>query len=183
MRFILPLLVLVPVALVMGHAHTGGPTAVFLASALSLVPLAGLLGLGDGLATVLIVSHALYILFSLPQGSPETESREHGGTPTIRLPTASGLMAATTIGIIVMSELLVGAVQLVADQWGLSEMFIGVMLVLLVGTIAEHIVAVQCKSPIRTRWISASASRLGLACRSRCSSRRYSCESACSWIT
>ena len=42
-----------------------------------------------------------------------------------------------------MSELLVGAVEPVAEQWGLSEFFIGIMLVPLVGNIAEHIVAVQ----------------------------------------
>jgi Ca2+:H+ antiporter len=61
----------------------------------------------------------------------------------MKLPIALGLMAATTIGIVFMSELLVGAVEPVAEQWGLSELFIGVMLVPLVGNIAEHIVAVQ----------------------------------------
>ena len=61
----------------------------------------------------------------------------------MKLPVALGLMAATTIGIVFMSELLVGAVEPVAEQWGLSELFIGVMLVPLVGNIAEHIVAVQ----------------------------------------
>ena len=44
MRFILPMLALVPVALVLEYGHIGGATAVFLASALSLIPLAGLLG-------------------------------------------------------------------------------------------------------------------------------------------
>src|SRR5918997_1433622 len=44
MKYILPLLVLVPIALVLEYAHIGGPTAVFAASALSLIPLAGLLG-------------------------------------------------------------------------------------------------------------------------------------------
>ena len=61
----------------------------------------------------------------------------------MKLPMALGLMAVTTIGIIFMSELLVGAVEPVAEQWGLSELFIGVMLVPFVGNIAEHIVAVQ----------------------------------------
>src|SRR4051794_15755519 len=44
MRFILPMLVLVPVALILEFTHIGGPTVIFLASALSLIPLAGLLG-------------------------------------------------------------------------------------------------------------------------------------------
>ena len=61
----------------------------------------------------------------------------------MKLPMALGLMAPTTIGIVFMSELLVGAIEPVAEQWGLSEFFIGVMLVPLVGNIAEHIVAVQ----------------------------------------
>ena len=259
MKFILPLLVLVPIAFILEFAHIGGPTAVFAASALSLIPLAGLLGrateeaavytgpkigallnatlgnaaeliitiialraglvdlvkasiagsiignilvvlglslllgglkngtqffdakaagtnatmmalavvsltipavfalgplevrpseqnisfLSDGLALVLIVVYALYILFSLRQESPEADLRSEHGPPSMRLPVALGLMAVTTIGIVFMSELLVGAVEPVAEQWGLSELFIGVLLVPLVGNIAEHIVAVQ----------------------------------------
>ena len=42
-----------------------------------------------------------------------------------------------------MSEVLVGALEPTAEDWGLSELFIGVMLVPIVGNIAEHIVAVQ----------------------------------------
>src|SRR4051794_38996532 len=44
MRFLLPMLVLFPVAIYLEFAHVGGPTAVFIASALALIPLAGLLG-------------------------------------------------------------------------------------------------------------------------------------------
>jgi Ca2+:H+ antiporter len=92
---------------------------------------------------VLIVVYGLYILFSLRQTTPQQEAFEHSGTPTMRLPVALGLMAATTIGVVLMSEVLVGAIEPVAEQWGLSELFIGVMLIPLVGNIAEHIVAVQ----------------------------------------
>ena len=42
MKYILPLSVLVPIAFVLEFGHIGGPTAVFAASALSLIPLAGL---------------------------------------------------------------------------------------------------------------------------------------------
>ena len=44
MKYILPLLALVPIALALEFAHIGGPTAVFADSALSLIRLAGLLG-------------------------------------------------------------------------------------------------------------------------------------------
>jgi Ca2+:H+ antiporter len=42
-----------------------------------------------------------------------------------------------------MSEILVGALEPTAEAWGMSELFVGVMLVPLVGNIAEHLVAVQ----------------------------------------
>ncbi len=259
MKFFLPMLLLVPIALFLEYSHTGGPTAVFAASALALIPLAGVLGrateeaavytgpkigallnatlgnaaeliitiialqaglidvvkasiagsiignilvvlglslflgglkngtqyfdaktagtnatmmalavvalsipavfalgpaemrpsgqsiafLSDGLAIVLIILYALYIFFSLRQTSPEAETRAHHEAPTMKLPIALGLMAASTIGVVFMSEVLVGTIEPVAEQWGLSALFIGVMLIPLVGNIAEHIVAVQ----------------------------------------
>lgn len=42
-----------------------------------------------------------------------------------------------------MSEILVGALEPTAADWGMTELFVGVMLVPLVGNIAEHLVAVQ----------------------------------------
>ena len=61
----------------------------------------------------------------------------------MKLSVALGLMAVTTIGIVFISEFLVGAVEPEAKQWGFFELFMGIMLVPLVGNIAEHIVAVQ----------------------------------------
>jgi Ca2+:H+ antiporter len=60
----------------------------------------------------------------------------------MRLRNALGLLVAATLAIVLMSEVLVGAIEPTAESWGLSEMFIGVMLVPLVGNIAEHLVAV-----------------------------------------
>ncbi|HET7094064.1 MAG TPA: calcium/proton exchanger [Thermomicrobiales bacterium] len=99
--------------------------------------------ISDGLAVVLIVLYALYLLYSLrggePGGPPEPE--HHGAK--MKLPTALAILAGSTILIVFMSEFLVGAVEPTAEAWGLSELFIGVMLVPLVGNVAEHIVAVQ----------------------------------------
>jgi Ca2+:H+ antiporter len=258
-RILLPFLLLVPIAIYLEFSHIGGPTAVFVASALALVPLAGLLGrateeaaiytgpkigallnatlgnaaeliitiialrdglvnvvkasiagsiignilivlglsvllgglkngtqyfdpktagtnatmmglsvvaltipaafalgpadmrpsaedisfLSDGMAIVLLLVYALYIAFSLRQESPEAQSRAQRGSQTMKLPVAMGLMALSTIGVVAMSEVLVGSIEPVAEEWALSELFIGVMLIPLVGNIAEHIVAVQ----------------------------------------
>lgn len=61
----------------------------------------------------------------------------------MRLGTAIALLLASTVAIVFMSEILVGAIEPTAEQWGLSELFVGVILVPVVGNIAEHLVAVQ----------------------------------------
>jgi Ca2+:H+ antiporter len=50
---------------------------------------------------------------------------------------------AATLGVVVMSEVLVGNIEPVVASWGVSELFLGVILVPIIGNVAEHIVAVQ----------------------------------------
>ncbi len=100
--------------------------------------------LSDGVAIVLIVLYGLYLLYSLRQSSPgEQLQSDDTEQPSMKLPVAIGLMAAATLTIVFMSELLVGALEPTAEDWGLTDLFIGVMLVPLVGNVAEHFVAVQ----------------------------------------
>jgi len=100
--------------------------------------------LSDGVAIVLIVVYALYLFFSLREQSPaEVEQAHESHTPSIRLPIALGILVVSTIAIVFMSEILVGALEPTAEDWGLSALFVGVMLIPLVGNIAEHLVAVQ----------------------------------------
>ena len=98
--------------------------------------------LSDGMAVVLIVIYVLYLVYTLraPSEAPATGG-DHA--PGMKLPVAIGLLAAATVAIVVMSEVLVGAIEPTAAEWGLTELFIGVMLVPLIGNIAEHLVAVQ----------------------------------------
>ncbi len=99
--------------------------------------------LSDGMAIVLIVMYALYILFTLRDKSgPAAEIHETDST-TMKLPIAIALLTGSTLAIVVMSEVLVGAIEPTAESWGLTELFIGVMLIPIVGNIAEHFVAVQ----------------------------------------
>jgi Ca2+:H+ antiporter len=112
--------------------------------------------LSDGTAIVLIVLYGCYLAYTIfltpdpgrgskgdhsepMQELAEGEAHEGG----MKLPLALGLLAGSTIAIVFMSELLVGAIEPTAEEWGLSELFVGVMLVPLVGNIAEHLVAVQ----------------------------------------
>jgi Ca2+:H+ antiporter len=53
------------------------------------------------------------------------------------------IMAGAVVGLAIMSEFLVGTLDAVGATFGLSEFFIGIILVPLIGNVAEHLVAVQ----------------------------------------
>ncbi len=56
---------------------------------------------------------------------------------------AIGLLTAATIGVAAMSELFVNNVEPVIRSWGVTELFLGVILVPIVGNAAEQYVAIQ----------------------------------------
>ena len=106
--------------------------------------------LSDGTAIVLIIMYAFYLLYTIfrrngggAAPAPAAEEDHAGEGGGMKLPVALGLLVGSTIAIVFMSELLVGAIEPTAEEWGLSELFVGVMLVPLVGNVAEHLVAVQ----------------------------------------
>lgn len=105
-----------------------------------------------GVAVVLIVLYVLSLVFTFRQ--PERGVGGHTGvqdrTPDGEvhkakwsIPVAIGVLAASTLGIVFLSEFLVGTVEPFAEALGLSEFFIGIIIIPLVGNVAEHIVAVQ----------------------------------------
>ena len=55
---------------------------------------------------------------------------------------AFALLVVSTIGIALLSDLLVEALEPVADRLGLTQVFMGVVLVAVVGTAAEHSMAI-----------------------------------------
>jgi Ca2+:H+ antiporter len=55
---------------------------------------------------------------------------------------ALAILALATIGVVWLSEMLVAQVEPVVEAWGVSEFFLGVILVPLIGNVAEHMVAV-----------------------------------------
>lgn len=99
--------------------------------------------LSDGVAVVLIVTYVLYLVYTLLGRSPEEAEQESHSPAGMPLRLALALLAGSTVAIVVMSEVLVGAIEPTAEDWGMTELFVGVMLVPLVGNIAEHLVAVQ----------------------------------------
>lgn len=132
------LLALAVVALVIPSlfSHYIGPERSVKVEALSL-----------GVAGVMIVLYVLGLAFSFrlqhgPLAAPLSEAK----------PTAHRrwnwrisllILAISTVGVAWLSELLVGAVEPVVAGLGVSEFFLGIVLIPLIGNVAEHLVAVQ----------------------------------------
>jgi Ca2+:H+ antiporter len=98
-----------------------------------------------GVAIVLLLSYAAGLWFSLkthravfnPFSEEEGEEAHHW--PVRR---AAIYLALSAVAVGVMSEVLVGSISEASDDIGLSEFFVGVFIVAIVGNAAEHWVAV-----------------------------------------
>ncbi len=99
-----------------------------------------------GVAAIMIILYILGIVYSLKSsGAPIAVTQETAShtKPAYKVSTAIIILGAATLGVVLLSELLVGAVESVVSQFGLSEFFIGIILIPIVGNVAEHLVAVQ----------------------------------------
>jgi Ca2+:H+ antiporter len=99
----------------------------------------------EGIALVVIVLYALSVIYTLrdPQARLGYIGEDETSESTVNMRRAIILLALATLGIVLMSETLVGTVEPVAQGLGLSEFFIGIIIVPLIGNVAEHVVAVQ----------------------------------------
>ena len=98
------------------------------------------------IALLLIVGYVLSLIFQFTNPATTLGGHEpsegHGGPPwTARtavfvLLAAAGLLAFT-------SEILVGSIEPFIEEFGLSQFFVGVVLIPTIGNLAEHLVAVQ----------------------------------------
>ncbi len=99
--------------------------------------------LSDGVALIMLVIYAAYLYFTLFQKGIVKKAGAHEEKPSMPLWQAVALLVVTTIAVVVMSEILVGVLEPTAESWGLSDAFIGLIIVPLVGNVAEHLVAVR----------------------------------------
>jgi Ca2+:H+ antiporter len=125
------------------------------------------LGLSEGVAVIMIILYGLSVLYAFTAGAkghgvahteaPAAEVAVAAGpaqppvqreaaevhTPKWSVRTSLIVLVAATVAIAVLSEVLVSSVEPVTQQLGLTEFFIGIIIIPLVGNIAEHLVAVQ----------------------------------------
>ena len=120
-----------------------------------------------GVAFIMIVLYGLGVFYSLKVQDGPLSARtsvkdgagkvsEHQGEqsslirrqtshhqPHWSLRTALIVLAVSTAGVVIISEMLVGSVEPVVVSLGISEFFLGVILIPIIGNVAEHMVAVK----------------------------------------
>jgi Ca2+:H+ antiporter len=101
------------------------------------------------IAVVLIVTYVLSLIFTLRThshlysgGIDEKEEQDAIGVHGWSQGRSIATLLAATVLVAVMSEFLVGAVEETSAKLGLTEVFVGVILVAIIGNAAEHSTAV-----------------------------------------
>ncbi|MEJ2209523.1 MAG: calcium/proton exchanger, partial [Anaerolineae bacterium] len=112
---------------------------------------AGVEYLSLGVAGTMILLYVLAMVYQLRDREArsyeddEYEAAE-GEAPHWSVRRAGLVLAGATLGIVFMSELLVGTVEHVVLEIGISEFFLGIVIIPVIGNVAEHLVAVQVAS-------------------------------------
>ncbi len=91
-----------------------------------------------GVAIVLITVYALSLLFSFKTHRALFRSTFDHGEPKWSVGRALGLLAGATVFVALMSEFLVGALEPTVEKLGISKLFVGLIVVPIVGNAAEH---------------------------------------------
>ena len=100
--------------------------------------------LSVGVAIIMIVLYALGLIeTSNVKESPLSQLLSKDDLPGWTLSQALIILLLTTFGVLWLSETLVGATQAVIASSGVSEFFLGIVLVPIIGNVAEHLVSVQ----------------------------------------
>lgn len=96
-----------------------------------------------GVATVMIALYVLSLTYSLRRRGPFSTDERVPHQPAWSFRRAVAILSLSTLGVVLFSELLVSGVDDVVLHLGVSEFFIGIILVPVVGNVAEHLCAVK----------------------------------------
>ncbi|MFQ5856566.1 MAG: calcium/proton exchanger [Anaerolineae bacterium] len=101
--------------------------------------------LSVSVALIMMLLYILSLVFSFVSDRNEDRPASTHGHHEVRwtLAVATGILVGSTLFIAWLSEILVGVVEPVAASLGVTEFFVGIIIVPLVGNVAEHLVGVQ----------------------------------------
>lgn len=98
-------------------------------------------------ALVLLVTYALSLLFTLKTHThvlrPEKAPQEAGHQQSWSTGKSLGLLLASAVFVGIMGEILVGSVESAAKSWGLTNLFIGLVVVAVASNAAESTSAIR----------------------------------------
>lgn len=99
-----------------------------------------------GVAGVMILLYAASLFFNF-KSNTNMASHETAHSKKIinkkEINSAIAVLVVATLGVVFMSEFLVGQVEVIVSRFGFSEFFLGIILIPIIGNVAEHMVAVQ----------------------------------------
>jgi len=103
-----------------------------------------LLTLSHGTAIMLLIIYVLYLIFQLVT---HKQLYEEGGDDEqeeaqMNCATALIVLVVSTVIVGICSEFLVGSIEFIVVEWNISETFVGLILIPIIGNAAEHLTAV-----------------------------------------
>ncbi|KAI8839592.1 Sodium/calcium exchanger protein-domain-containing protein [Chytridium lagenaria] len=102
-----------------------------------------LLNLSRGTAIVLFLMYILYLFFQLKTHKHLYESNEEDETkPQMSLISVVTMLVVVTLAVAFSAEFLVESIEGISKSWHLSETFLGLVVIPIVGNAAEHMTAV-----------------------------------------
>lgn len=107
---------------------------------------AEILFLSRGTAIILLIIYALYLFFQLKthasafQAAGDVEDEESKISPW----TAGAMLVLVTVMVSFCADFLVGSIDEIVEETGISKTFVGLILIPIVGNAAEHVTAVIC---------------------------------------
>lgn len=129
--------------------------------------------LSDAVAIVLILLYGLSMVYFLRNPAEGAGVVIAEGHPSWGVGRGVVVLLGAAVALAVLSETLIIAFEPTLKTWGVTETFAGLILVPLLGNVAEHLVSVQLAW--RNKMDLACSCRLAPACRSRCSLHRCWC--------
>lgn len=102
-----------------------------------------------GVAGLMMVIYVLGLVYGFNlKGSPLTRESAEAVVHKVAWPFRTGvvILLGATAGVVWLSEILIGQIEPVVASLGVSEFFLGVIMVPIIGNIAEHLVAVRVAS-------------------------------------
>jgi Ca2+:H+ antiporter len=111
---------------------------------ISQAPEASVLSLSRVAAISVLLSYAALLVYQLYTHRAEFEDPESSdASSTMSVKASSGVLVVTTVITAICSNCVVECIEGVVHQWGLSQAFIGVVLLPIIGNACEHVSAIR----------------------------------------